>query len=213
MTNRPVAPAPPEFGAPLPVSRPSEATLAFLAHRRSIPVAKFAGPGPSPDEVDALLRIAARVPDHGKLGPWRFIVFEGAARQAAGAVLEAAARRSQTHLPEEALTLEAERFTRAPVVVAVVSRLIESPKIPEWEQRLSAGAVCHQLILAASAMGYVGQWLTEWCAYDADVLAAFGLGAGEKIAGYIYLGSVTEASPERVRPNVAERVTRWTKPS
>jgi len=210
MTKRPNSPPPPPLGTPLPTPRPSQETLDFLALRRSTPVARMDGPGPDAHQLDALLHIAARVPDHGKLAPWRFLVFDGAARQAAGRVLEAASRRSQTHLPEEGHKLEAQRFMRAPVVVAVISQRIASEKIPEWEQRLSAGAVCHQLILAASAMGYAGQWLTEWYAYDADVLSAFGLADGEKIAGYVYLGSAPELSPERPRPDMAGLVSRWT---
>lgn len=210
MTKRPQSPPSPALGTPLSTARPCQETLDFLALRRTTPVARMDGPGPDADELDALLQIAARVPDHGKLAPWRFLVFEGDARQVAGRVLEKAARTSQTHLPEEGFALEAKRFMRAPIVVAVISRRIDSEKIPEWEQRLSAGAVCHQLILAASAMGYAGQWLTEWYANDTEVLAAFGLTDGEKIAGYVYLGSAPELSPERPRPDMAGLVSRWT---
>jgi nitroreductase len=186
----------------------------FLALRRSAPVAMLTGPGPSPGEVDALLRVAARVPDHGKLAPWRFLVFEGEARAQAGVILEAAARKSQTHLPEEGFALEAQRFLRAPVVVAVVSKLVDTPKIPEWEQRLSSAAVCLQLVHAASAMGYAAQWLTEWCAYDAEVAAGFGLSApAERIAGFVYIGTAREPSPERVRPDMSKLVARWSRSS
>ncbi len=210
MADRPFPPAPPELGAPLPTARPSQEVMDFLALRRSTPVAGLTEPGPSPEEVDALLRVAARVPDHGKLAPWRFLVFEGEARARAGAILEAAARKSQTHLPEEGFALEAQRFTRAPVVVAVVSKPVDTPKIPEWEQRLSSAAVCMQLVHAASAMGYAAQWLTEWCAYDADVAAGFGLARTEKVAGFVYIGTAREPSPERVRPDMAGLISRWT---
>lgn len=210
MTDRPSPPEPPEFGEPLATARPSQEVLDFLARRRTTPVALLTEPGPSPAEVDALLRLAARVPDHGKLAPWRFLVFEGEARARAGVVLEAAARRSQTHLPEEGLALEAERFLRAPVVIAVISRRVETKKaIPEWEMRMSAGAVCMQLLHAASAMGFAPQWLTDWCAYDEEVLAAFGLGPDEKIAGYVYIGTAREDSAERVRPEMAGLIERW----
>ena len=210
MTDHPQPPDAPTFGAPLPTARPSQEVLDFLALRRTTPVAQMAGPGPSPAEVDALLTVASRVPDHGKLAPWRFIVFEGEARGRAGAIIEAAARVSQSHLPEEAFPLEAQRFERAPVVVAVVSRLPETKKaIPEWEQRLAAAAVCMQMLHAASAMGYAAQWLTEWYAYDRAVLEGFGLAPAEQIAGYIYIGSAPEPSPERVRPDVSALVERW----
>lgn len=209
MPDRPFPPAPPAFGEPLPPARPSQEVMDFFALRRSTPVVGLSEPGPAPGEVDALLRVAARVPDHGKLAPWRFLVFEGRARAEAGVILEAAARKSQLHLPEEGFALEAQRFLRAPVVVAVISQLVDTPKIPEWEQRLSSAAVCMQLVHAASAMGYAAQWLTEWYAYDADVAAGFGLAPTEKVAGFVYIGTARAPSPERVRPEMAERIRRW----
>jgi hypothetical protein len=137
-------------------------------------------------------------------------VFEGQARARAGVILEAAARKSQTHLPEEGFALEAQRFLRAPVVVAVISKLVDAPKIPEWEQRLSSAAVCLQLVHAASAMGYAAQWLTEWCAYDAEVAEGFGLAApAERVAGFVYIGTAREPSPERVRPEMGKLIARW----
>lgn len=209
MTDRPHPPAPPVFGAPLPNARPSQEALDALALRRSTPIALMTGPGPTAAEVDELLRVAARVPDHGKLAPWRFIVFEGDARARAGVILEKIARETQKSLPEEALKLEASRFTRAPVVVGVVSSLKDAPKIPEWEQRLSSAAVCMQLLNAANAMGFAAAWLTEWYAYEQAVAQAFGLGVGEKFAGFVYLGSGREPAPERVRPDMAGLVQRW----
>lgn len=209
MTDRPHPPAAPQIGAPLPNARPSQEAMDSLALRRSTPIALMTGPGPSTAEVDELLRVAARVPDHGKLAPWRFIVFEGEGRARAGAILDRIARVTQTQLPPEALALEATRFMRAPVVVGVVSSLKDAPKIPEWEQRLSSAAVCMQLLNAANAMGFAATWLTEWCAYDASVAEAFGLGAGEKFAGFVYLGSGREPAPERVRPDVSALIKRW----
>jgi nitroreductase len=209
MTDRPLPPPAPAFGAPLANAQTSQTVMDFLAFRRSTPIALMTEPGPSSGEVDALLRVAARVPDHGKLAPWRFIVFEGEGRNRAGAILERVARETQTHMPEEALKLEPTRLLRAPVVVGVVSSLKDAPKIPEWEQRLSSAAVCMQLVNAAGAMGYAAAWLTEWCAYDDKVAAAFGLGPGEKFAGFVYLGTGREPAPERVRPEVEKLVQRW----
>jgi nitroreductase len=209
MTKRPLPPPAPAFGAPLETARPSQDVMDFLALRRTTPVALLTEPGPSPDELDALLRVAARVPDHGKLAPWRFLVFEGPARAQAGVILEAIARKTQTHLPEEGFALEAQRFVRAPIVVAVISSLKNAPKIPEWEQRLSSAAVCMELLHASSAMGFAASWLTEWYAYQPDVDAAFGLGPGEKFAGFIYIGTAREPSAERVRPDVSTLIARW----
>ncbi len=202
-------PAPPQFGELVPAARPSEEILAFLAQRRSTPAKGLSEPGPSPDQVDALLRIAARVPDHGKLAPWRFLVFEGEARAAAGAVLATAFQARETEADETLVARERGRFLRAPVVIAVVCKPRENHKIPLWEQYLSAGAACQTLLLAGQAMGFAGQWLTEWYAYDPDVLTAFGLRPGERVAGYVYLGAPTEEARERARPSADDLIARW----
>ena len=162
-------------------------------------------PGPGKKELDLILAAAARTPDHGKLFPWRFIVFEGKGRKRMGDVLaeaQKAAGEKDKH-PEA----ERARFLRAPVVVAVVSRVTENIKIPEWEQVLSAGAVCQNMLIAAHAMGYVANWLTEWCAYDAVVKEGLGLKPGERIAGFIYIGTSDVKLEERPRPVMEEIVT------
>jgi len=148
------------------------------------------------------------VPDHGKLAPWRFVVLAGDARARLGATVAEAflARQPDAQLP----SIEAERgrLLRAPTVVAVVSAPVLNPKVPEWEQVLSAGAVCHQLLLAANALGFAAQWITEWYGYDHRVLAALGLKGGERLAGFVYLGTAREAAEERARPDLAAKVTR-----
>lgn len=205
-----LAPPPaPSFGDPLPGAQPSQEILAFLATRRSTLAKALSAPGPDPEQVDALIAVAARVPDHGKLAPWRFVVFEGAARTEAGAVLAKAFAARAPDAEPDLIAREGERFERAPVVIAVVSRAQENHKIPLWEQYLSAGAACQTLLLAAQAMGFAGQWLTEWYAYDAAVLAAFGLGPSERIAGYVYLGAPAPETRERARPSAGDLITRW----
>ncbi len=201
--------ASPAFGDPAAPARLSHETLELLAQRRSTVADMLREPGPSAHDLEALLAVSARVPDHGKLAPWRFLVFEGDARSRAGEILAAVARSRDPEMAEDRLAIEQRRFARAPVVVAVVSRVTVPHKIPEWEQVLSAGAVCQTLLIAAHAMGYAGQWLTEWCAYDADVLAAFGLKPGERIAGYVYLGTAASDPMERKRPDVAAITRRW----
>jgi nitroreductase len=203
------APLPaPEENQTLDACRPSRETLELLATRRSTLARNMTGPGPSPDEVDALIALGARVPDHGKLFPWRFIVFEGEARARFGVILETALRAREPDGPDERYRLERERFTRAPVVIAVISDVVDSPKIPEWEQVLSAGAVCQTILVGASAMGYAAQWLTEWYAYDEAARQAMGLKGSERVAGFVYVG--TAAAPPAERPRRAPRVTRWT---
>ncbi|MEM0906295.1 MAG: nitroreductase [Pseudomonadota bacterium] len=181
----------------------------YLATRRTVPVKQLGPPGPDSQTLNAVLTIAARVPDHGKLAPWRFIVIEGEARDALGQTCVAL---SAAKNPNASAEMEEARFTRAPVVVAVVSTAAIHPKIPEWEQVLSAGAVCLNMLHAAAAHGYSAQWLTEWMAYDADFLAHLGLSEGEKVAGFIHIGTPTVPPTERSRPELDQIVTRYSPP-
>lgn len=201
------APTFPESGETLAAAHPSAETLDLLARRRSTTAKSMTGPGPSAEQLDLLLNIAGRTPDHGKLFPWRFVVFEGEARSRFGEILEARLRDIEPDGPAERYALERARFERAPVVVAVISDVVENHKIPEWEQVLSAGAVCQQMLVAASAMGFAAQWLTEWYAYDRVTKKALGLEPGERVAGFIYIGTAAEAPTER--PRKAPRVSRW----
>jgi nitroreductase len=182
-------------------------TIALLQRRRSVPPQTMAGPGPDAGELETLLKIASRVPDHGKLTPWRFIVFEGAARNRAGAIALDIRLIDTPDLDEAAREIERERFTRAPLVVAIVSRAAAHAKIPEWEQVFSAGACCMTMIVAANALGFAATWLTEWVAYDARFRAAIGLDAHERIAGFIHIGRPTIAIEDRPRPALADIVT------
>jgi len=186
--------------------------LALLHKRRSVVVRDMVGPGPVGEEIDALLAAGARVPDHGKLAPWRFMVFEGGARAAFGDVLAAAFRANEPTADDERADFERGRFERAPLVIGVISRIAKDSKIPEWEQTLSAGAVCQNILVAASALGFASQWLTEWYAYDAHVITALGLGADERVAGFLYFGSMDEPPKERPRPLLADITERWISP-
>lgn len=183
-------------------------TLKLLAKRRSAPPPTMQGPGPTRDEIARLLALAARVPDHGKLAPWRFIVFDGEGRDRAGALCAEVLGEKNPEAGEERLAAERGRFSRAPTVVAVVSRAAPHVKIPLWEQEMSAGAVCMNLTIAAVAMGFRTAWLTEWIAYDRAFLDRLGLEAHEKIAGFIHIGRVDGDIEDRVRPDVAA-LTRW----
>lgn len=188
---------------PLPKHNP--AVLEFLENRRSNLAKIMTGPGPDAAERDRLLRIAARVPDHRKLTPWRFIVFEGEARSRAGQIIAQAYQRGNPDHPEDRVGFEAERFLRAPLVVAVVSAPKQCPRgTPKWEQQLSAGAVCLTLCMAAQASGWAAQWLTEWYAYDLAVCEALGLDSDESIAGFIYIGMAATPATERARPVLAD---------
>ena len=165
------------------------------------------GPGPTADELRTILTVASRVPDHGKLAPWRFVVFDGQARERASRLALEIRLGDVPDLDEAARTEEQHRFARAPLVVAVVSRAAPHPKIPEWEQVLSAGAACMNMIVAARALGFSATWLTGWMAYDARFREAIGLADHERIAGFIHIGRATVAIEDRLRPSLAEITT------
>jgi nitroreductase len=183
--------------------------IKLLTTRRSFKPVELSGPAPSPAEIETLLTVASRVPDHGKLAPWRFIVFEGAARQKAGDAIAAAFKVKYPDAKPDQIEAERGRLTRAPLVVAVVSRAGPHVKIPEWEQVLSAGAAAMNLVLAAHALGYGASWITEWYAYDRSVLDALGLAPHERIAGFVHIGRPPGAPEDRPRPPLAEITTRF----
>jgi nitroreductase len=183
--------------------------LELLTTRRSFKAMELSGPGPSAAQIDTLLTVAARVPDHGKLAPWRFIVFEGEARRAAGDAIAAAFQAKYPEAKPEHVESERNRLLRAPLVVAVVSRAGPHVKIPEWEQVLSAGAAAMNLILAAHALGFAANWITEWYAYDRAVLDALGLAPHERIAGFVHIGTPPGPPEDRPRPALSEIVTRF----
>ena len=184
-------------------------TLDLLKTRRSVKPIELAGPGPTAAELSTLLTIAARVPDHGKLTPWRFIVFEGDARLAAGETIASIFRLNRPDATADQIEYERKRLARAPLVVAVVSRAGPHVKIPEWEQVLSAGAAATSLVMAAHAHGFAASWLTEWYAYDRRVLDALGVGPQERIAGFIHIGRQGKPVEDRPRPPLEEIVTRY----
>lgn len=183
--------------------------LQLLKTRRSVKPMELTGPAPGATEIDTLLGIASRVPDHGKLTPWRFIVFEGDARLAAGEAIASAFHADRPDATPEQVEFERKRLARAPLVIAVVSRAGPHVKIPEWEQQLSAGASAMSLVLAAHALGYAASWITEWYAYDRRVLNALGLAAGERMAGFVHIGRPAKPPEDRERPPLATIVTHF----
>ena len=186
-------------------------TLELLLTRRSVKAMMLAEPGPTPDQLKTILTVAARVPDHKKLVPWRFIVFEGEARADFGRMLAEVCAAEEKEPPSTGrLEIERTRLLRAPTVVAVVSSTMPNPGAPEWEQVLSCGAACQNLCLAANAMGFGTCWITEWYAYSSGVRAALGLAASEKVAGFIYIGTARDRQPDRERPELAKIPSRWT---
>lgn len=183
--------------------------LDILKTRRSVKPIELTGPAPTPAELETLLTIASRVPDHGKLTPWRFIVFEGDARLKAGEAIAAIFARANPQASEDQLAFERNRLARAPLVIAVVSRAAPHVKIPEWEQVLSAGAAAMNLVTAAHSLGFAASWLTEWYAYDRGALDALGLGANERMVGFVHIGRAGQRPEDRPRPPLSEIVSRF----
>jgi nitroreductase len=193
----------PEFGAPIDQPPVPEA-LRFLARRRSSSAVTLGEPGPTPEALDVLIRLAARVPDHGKLAPWRFIVLDTEPKARFAARLEDLAKgRGDTTAVGKLAKLKT-----PPAAIAVVSRQVAGA-IPEWEQVLSAGAVATTLLYAAQAMGFGANWITDWYAYDADARAILGLTPEEKVAAFVLIGTAAGPPLERERPDQDGLVTHW----
>jgi nitroreductase len=185
--------------------------LDTITTRRSVSTRDMRDPGPSSEQVQILLQAAHRVPDHGKLGPWRFVIFQGDARADFSRKLADIYKEENPETTEKLLQFQAELLTRAPLVIAVISTAGEHVKIPEWEQVLSAGAACQNILLAAHTMGFGAQWVTEWYGYSDKVKKLLGMEPHHRVAGFIYIGSYNEKPEERVRPSLEERVQYWAK--
>jgi nitroreductase len=194
--------------------RPSaDDLLTLLETRRSVPLTTLTDPGPTEDQLRRMLTIAARVPDHGGLEPWRFIIVEGEARRQASALLApifaAENATMETEKREKFTDIIARVLTHAPLIVIVVSRTDPAARIPAWEQDLSAGAVCMNLLNAAHALGFAGTWLTGWAAYSPGAYRVLGIVSGEKVAGLVYVGTAKEMPTDRKRPDLGTIMTRW----
>lgn len=184
--------------------------LDFLNHRRSTPARHLGEPGPDPEQLRRIVGAALRVPDHGRLAPFRLLGLQGQARQRLGDFLAERARQRDPELPVAALDKERNRMSQAPLVLAVIARIQATPKVPRDEQLLSAGCVCFALLQAAQALGFGAQWLTGWPASDAAVAHHLGLDEHETLIGFIHIGSVREPAAERPRPELDRHFAFWT---
>lgn len=187
----------------------NQSVIDFLLTRRSSKPALLGDPGPTPAELEQILTAAARVPDHKKLVPWRFIVFEGDARARFGARLAEICAAEEADASEVRLETERQRFMRAPLVVCVVYAPRPGATVPEIEQALSTGAACLNLCLAANALGYGTSWITEWYAFNRAAAGVLGLADHEQVAGFIYVGTAGEPQPDRDRPALSDIVSHW----
>lgn len=194
-----------DLNAALPLPVRSDEVLARLANRRSASAQLLAAPGPSEAEIEQILHLGARTPDHGKLFPWRFVVLGPQSRADLSEALAVLAE-TQGRIDKDLAVLA--KLANPPLTIMVVSTPIQGHKVPVWEQQLSAGAVCMNLEHAADALGYSASWITDWYAYDPAAAALFGVQDGETIAGFIHLGTLTDPPLERPRPNMAHKVER-----
>ena len=189
---------------------PDPTAWEFLNRRASVPAKLLGEPGPDDETLQRLLGLAVRVPDHGKLTPWRFIRIAGEARHALGERLAGLTLRRTPEAEPAVVEKDRKRFSHAPLVIALVARLTAGHKIPVQEQLLSAGCAGMNLLLGAQALGYGAQWLTGWPAYDAEVEAMLGLEAHEQVIAFIHIGTPREAAPERPRPDPASLLSDYT---
>ena len=200
----------PNTNLEISVAKRSQETLELLMLRRSLTVKDMIHPGPSEEQLKQILEIGSRVPDHKKQVPWRFLTFEKNTRGKFGKILRLTFAKNNPRTNEKILDFEENRFLRAPLIIAVISTADkDNPKVPEWEQILTAGAVCQNILIASNAMGYASQWLTEWYAYDNVVLRKLNLNPNERIAGFIYIGTASKQPKERGRPDLANLVKKW----
>jgi nitroreductase len=187
----------------------NQMVIDYLLSRRSVGLAFLREPGPNADQLSTMLTIATRVPDHGKLTPWRLVIFEGEARLAAGEVLAEIALKNNPALDAASLDVERQRFMPAPLTVGVISRPQSNPKVPEFEQLLSAGNVAFNLVHAAHAMGFAASWVTRWFTFDPVAAAALGAKEGERFVGFVHIGTPTIVPEDRPRPALDEIVDYW----
>jgi nitroreductase len=190
----------------MPASNP----LRFLDARRSTPARQLGEPGPDKPTLLRMLQSASRVPDHGKLVPFRFLRIAGDARFALGERLAARTLQRDPDAPGAAVEKDRSRFAFAPEIVAVIARPVPNAKVPEIEQLLTAGSVCFALLQAAQALGYGATWLTGWPAYDGEIKRQLGVGENEAVVGFVHIGTPKLEAPERERPDAAALLTDWT---
>jgi nitroreductase len=181
-----------------------------LLDRLSVPARQLAAPAPDDATLDRLLQAALRVPDHGKLAPFRLLLLRGAAKHAFGQQLASLVERNRPDLSEAKREKERQRYDFAPLVIVVLARIVRESAVPEVEQRMAAGCVAYNLLLGAQALGFCAQWLTGWAAYDADVAGVLKLTDDESIVGFVHIGSSQLEVPDRERPAVHDVVSTWT---
>lgn len=189
---------------PFNISNPQ--TLELLKSRRSVKAKAMTEPGPNENQLKEILSAAMRVPDHGKLNPWRFIVLSGDDRKKLGSLITEGMNK-EGNVSEKVAGKMAGYATQGPVLIIAVFSPKDHKTIPLLEQQFSMGAACQNLLIATHALGFVGQWLTGWAATSPTIKDGLALADHEQIAGFIFLGSQDKEPSERPRPDFDEVVT------
>ncbi|MEP7044641.1 MAG: nitroreductase [Dokdonella sp.] len=184
-------------------------SIDFLTQRLSVPSRQLGEPGPDAAQLEQLLNAAIRVPDHGRLTPFRLLAIRGEARAKLGAVLAELHARKESDVPAAVLAKDRERFNAAPLIIGVIARPEAGHKVPEQEQLMSAGCVAYNLLLAAQALGFGAQWLTGWAAYDRDVAGVLGLSAQERLIAFVHIGTPQHPASEHARVALADLYSEW----
>jgi len=190
----------------------ASSVIDFLLARKSAPIPVLKEPAPSDAEIRTILTAAARVPDHGKLNPWRLILYRGDARVKAGELLAKRAAENEGPLSDGRIEQEKTRFSRAPLVIGVIHSPKAHPKIPHWEMFLSGGAAAMNLVLAANALGYGTNWISNWYSDDEEARRLLGLAPQERVIGFVHIGTVQGEAPDRPRPDLAQLVSEYSGP-
>ena len=187
----------------------------FLKTRTSVKAVAMTEPGPSDEELKEIIAAGLRVPDHGKIGPWRIQIVKKEAQKKLGKLYGELFRKDNPTAPDDIVEFNAMRCQRAPIMLVVTSYpdAKRFDKVPHMEQRLSGGALCQNLLHGAHALGYAAQWLTGWPAYHPEVKKALGHSPDTEIIGFIFIGSASEKPMERERVGADKVVSEWTGPA
>jgi len=179
----------------------------LLLRRRSLVVLKQTDPGPTTEELETILRCAIRVPDHKKLAPWHIQVVTNESQDKLGEAFAEIFKKHNPDADDNLLEIEQKRLSRAPLLLIVSTKIKSTERVPRWEQILSGAAVCQNILIAATALGYASQWLSEWPNYNDDAKAHLGIAESDEILGFIYIGSASESPKERPRPELEDIVS------
>ncbi|MBB3225519.1 nitroreductase [Luteibacter sp. Sphag1AF] len=184
--------------------------LHLLNTRHSVPSRQLGEPAPDAATLARMLEASLRVPDHGKLAPFRILTLRGDAKLTFGAKLAELVMAKNPDLPPSKQEKERHRYDFAPLVLVVVAHIHHDSKVPEFEQNLTAGCVAYNTLLAAQSLGFGAQWLTGWATYDRDVASLLRLADNEHVVGFIHIGTPTIDTPDRDRPALADHLSEWT---